>query len=198
MSTHMAGQHYEHIVFVANQYACWLRCTLCEKTSPRIFYRYTICMKCPGRRREDHEPLWHISTRCVLIKWNCLLLRLFWLGNEDKRAFFARKLRNLRSRRPFVDVDDFDNMEFFHEVAEENSHIMDDLRAEVSLLETEQEDTSLANRLSRGTLPFTVDPLHEGRGPASHNGRVMKETSACYDTKICSSRRKSAERDQEQ
>ena len=27
---HMAGQHFEHIVFGANQYACWLRCTQCE------------------------------------------------------------------------------------------------------------------------------------------------------------------------
>ena len=44
MSIHMAGQHFEHIVFGANQRACWLRCTLCEKTSPRVLYRYTICM----------------------------------------------------------------------------------------------------------------------------------------------------------
>ena len=110
MNIHMAGQHFEHIVFGANQHACLLRCTLCEKISPRIYYRFTICMKCPGRRREDHEPLWHISTRCVLMKWNCLLLRLFWMGTEDRRAFFARELRNLRSRRS---VDDFDNMELF-------------------------------------------------------------------------------------
>ena len=32
------------------------------------------------------------------------------MGTEDRRAFFARELENLRSRRP---VDDFDNMEFF-------------------------------------------------------------------------------------
>ena len=164
MSTHMAGQHFEHIVFGANQYACWLRCTLCEKASPRIFYRYTICMKWPGRRRDDHEPLWHISTRCVLMKWNCLLLRLFWLGTEDKRAFFAQELRNLQSRQQLVDVDDSENMELFHEAAEENSYIMDDLRAEVSLLETDQEDTSLADRFSRGGLPFRVDPLPERSG----------------------------------
>ena len=110
-------------------------------------------MKCPGRRREDHEPLWRISTRCVLMKWNGLLLRLFWMGTEDRRAFFARELRNLRPRRPCVGVDDFDNMELFHEAVEENSYI-DDLRAEVSLLETEQEDTSLVDRFSRGGLPF--------------------------------------------
>ena len=105
MSPHMAGQHFEHIVFGANQHACWLRCTLCEKTSRRVIYRYTICMKCPGRRREDYEPLWETSTRCVLVKWNCLLLRLFWMGSEDTRAYFANEIRNLRQRRQFVDVD---------------------------------------------------------------------------------------------
>ena len=90
MSPHMAGQHSEHIVFGANQHACWLRCTLCEKTSRRVLYRYTICMKCPGRRRDDYEPLWETSTRCVLAQWNCLLLRLFWMGSEDKRTCFAQ------------------------------------------------------------------------------------------------------------
>ena len=95
VNLHMAGQHAEHIVFGANKYACWLRCSLCEKISPRIFYRYTICMKCPERRRDDHEPLWHMSTRRVLMKWNCLLLRLFWMGMEVTRASFAHELRNL-------------------------------------------------------------------------------------------------------
>ena len=107
MNIHMAGQHFEHIVFGANQHACWLRCTMCEKISPRIYYRFTVCMKCPGRRREDHEPLWHISTRCVLMKWNCLLLRLFWMGTEDTRAYFAQELRNLSQQRQFVEVERF-------------------------------------------------------------------------------------------
>ena len=178
MSIHMAGQHFEHIVFGANQHACWLRCTLCEKISPRIYYRFTICMKCQGRRREDHEPLWHISTRCVLMKWNCLLLRLFWMGTEDRRAFFARELKNVRSRRH---VDDFDNMELFYEAIEEESY-MDDLRAEVSLLEIEQEETSLADRFSRGGLPYRRDPPYEGSGPASYNGRPMNEAAAREDT----------------
>ena len=218
---HMAGQHTEHIVFGANQYACWLRCSLCEKTSPRIFYRYTICMKCPGRRRDDDEPLWQISTRCVLMKWNCLLLRLFWMGTEDMRTHFAQEIRDLSQHRQFVEVDDSETMEVFHDTMEPDSrmtqtscdlqwapstrhavlneelaefgltpgacrptgsakqpftvtadgnpsehpgfiHMSDNLRAEVSLLNTEQDETSLADRFSRGGLPFTVGHLHGG------------------------------------
>ena len=83
MCPHMAGQHSEHIVFGANQHACWLRCTLCEKTSRRVLYRYTICVKCPGRRHDDDEALWATATRCVSVKWNCLLLRLFWMRRKD-------------------------------------------------------------------------------------------------------------------
>ena len=216
MTIHMAGQHFEHIVFGANQYACWLRCTLCEKISPRIYYRFTICMKCPGRRREEHEPLWHISTRCVLMKWNSLLLRLFWLGTEDMRAYFAQEIRDLSQRRQFVEVDDSETLEVFHDIIESDRRmtqascdlrwaplmrhavlneestdsslipevcqsagsaqqpgihpedqqgtirILDDPRAEVSLLTTEQDDTSLADRFSRGGLPFTVGQLHGG------------------------------------
>ena len=120
LSLHMPGQHSEHIVFGANQHACWLRCTLCEKTSPRVLYRYTICMKCLGRRREDYEPLWETSTRCVLLKWNCLLLRLFWMGSKDMRTYFAQEIRNIRQRRHFVDVDDSDEMEVFHEVHQQD------------------------------------------------------------------------------
>ena len=218
---HMAGQHTEHIVFGANQYACWLRCSLCEKTSPRIFYRHTICMKCPGRRRDDHEPLWQISTRCVLMKWNCLLLRLFWMGTEDTRAYFAQELRDLSQHGRFAEVDDSETMEVFHDTIELESrmtqtscdlqwapptrhavlneevadfgltpracrptgsaqqpfpvtadgnplehprfiHMSDNLRAEVSLLKTEQDDTSLADHFSQGGLPFTVGHLHGG------------------------------------
>ena len=39
---------------------------------------------------------------------------------------------------------------------------MDNLRAEVSSLTREQDDTSLADRFSRGGLPFNVGHLHEG------------------------------------
>ena len=46
----------ETIVFCASQYACWLRCTRCETIPPKTYYRFTVCMECPGRRREDHEP----------------------------------------------------------------------------------------------------------------------------------------------
>ena len=218
---HMAGQHTEHIVFGANQYACWLRCSLCEKTSPRIFYRYTICYKCPLRRLEDYQSLWQLSTRCVLMKWNCLLLRLFWMGTEDTRAYFAQELRDLSQHGRFAEVDDSETMEVFHETIELESrttqtscdlqwapptrhavlneetadlglipgacgptgsvqqpfpvtddgspleqprffHMSDNLRTEVSLLNTEQEPTSLADRFSRGGLPFTVGPLHGG------------------------------------
>ena len=120
---HMAGQHTEHIVFGANKYACWLRCSLCEKISPRIFYRHTICMKCPERRRDDHEPLWHMSTRCVLMKWNCLLLRLFWMGTENTRAYFTQKLHKLSQRRQFVEVDELVNMEVFHDITESDLHL---------------------------------------------------------------------------
>ena len=115
---HMAGQHFEHIVFGANQYACWLRCTQCEAVSPRIYYRFTVCMKCPGRRREDHEPLWHISTRCVLMKWNCLVLRLFWMGTEDRRAYFARQLHDLRQIRQSIEADGTELMDIFHDTVE--------------------------------------------------------------------------------
>ena len=203
---HMAGQHTEHIEFGANQYACWFRCSLCEKTSPRIFYRYTICMKCPGRRRDDFEPLWHISTRCVLMKWNCLLLRLLWTGTEDIRAYFAQQIREFSQHRQLVEVDDSETMETFHDPIESDhsmtqtlrdlrwapptrhavlneetadiglipeasgstldqprlSHMSDNLRAEVSLLKTEQEPTSLADRFSRSGLPFTMGHLHGG------------------------------------
>ena len=103
MSIHMAGQHFEHIVFGANQRACWLRCTLCERTSPRVLYRYTICMRCPGRRREDYDPIWAMSMRCTLVKWNCLLLRLFWMGGEDIRAYFAQELQSCRQRRRYIE-----------------------------------------------------------------------------------------------
>ena len=41
-------------------------------------------------------------------------------------------------------------------------HKMDNLRAEVSPLTREQDDTSLADRFSRGGLPFTVGHLHGG------------------------------------
>ena len=118
MSIHMAGQHFEHIVFGANQRACWLRCALCEKTSPRVLYRYTICMRCPGRRRDDDEPLWAISTRCTLVKWNCLLLRLFWMGTEDVRAYFTQEIRNLYRQQRFVEAEDSEVMEVFHEIIE--------------------------------------------------------------------------------
>ena len=63
MCIHMAGQHTEHIVYGANQHSCWLRCQLCERTSRRILYQYTMCMKCPGRRSGDDQPLWAIATR---------------------------------------------------------------------------------------------------------------------------------------
>ena len=220
VSLHMAGQHFEHIVFGANQYACWLRCSLCEKISPRIIYRYTICMKCPERRRDDHEPLWHMSTRCVLMKWNCLLLRLFWMGMEVTRAYFAHKLRHLRQDQRFVAIDDSEVMDIFHDTIElehdmaqtlcdmrwapltrhavlneelsdsdlipelgqpsglavwnrvvpddnpreqlRGIYRMDDLRAEVSPSNTEQDATSLADRFSRGGLPITVGQLHGG------------------------------------
>ena len=77
--------------------------------------------------------------RCVLVKWNCLLLHLFWMGSEDTRAYFAKEIRDLHQRRQFVDVDDSRFMELFHEAIEHHPHT-DDLRAEVSLLKTEQED----------------------------------------------------------
>ena len=59
---------------------------------------------------------------------------------------------------------------------------MDDLRAEVSLLETEQEETSLADRFSRGGLPYRRDPPYEGSGPASYDGRPMNKAAAREDT----------------
>ena len=215
VNLHMVGQHFEHIVFGANQYACWLRCTRCETISPRIYYRFTICMKCPERRREDHEPLWHISTRCVLMKWNCL----FWMGTEVTRAYFAQELRHLRQDQRFVEVGDSEIMDIFHDIIEPEHdmaqtlydmrwapltrhavlsegltevglnpgagrrtgptkqsppvtadgnpleqpgviHMSDNLRAEVSPLNTEQDATSLADRFSRSGLPFTMDQLH--------------------------------------
>ena len=233
LNLHMAGQHTERIVFGANRYVCWLRCSLCEKTSPRIFYRYTICMKCPERRRDDQDPLWQVSTRCVLMKWNCLLLRLFWMGTEDTRAYFAQELRDLCQHRQFVEIDDSETMEVFHDIiepsrrmtqtscdlrwapltrhavlneestdfslmseacqpigsaslrfsvfAESNPgeqpgtlHTSDDPRAEVSLLKTEQDYTSLADRFSRGGLPFTMGQLH--------GGSAMEEESTYADT----------------
>ena len=51
--------------------------------------------------------------------------------------------------------------------------MLDDPRAEVSLLKTEQDDTSLADRFSRGGLPFTVGQLH--------GGRAMEEESTYAD-----------------
>ena len=263
VNIHMAGQHVEHIVFGANQYACWLRCTLCETISPRIYYRFTVCMKCPGRRRADHEPLWHISTRCVLMKWNCLLLRLFWMGTEDTRAYFAQELRNLSQRRQFVEVDDSEIMEVFHDILEPDHHMtqtpcdlqwapltrhaalneelvdfgpnteacrpaglapqqflvdpganpleqpgsihmLDNPRAEVSLLTTGQDDTSLADRFSRGGLPFTVGHLHGGiameeqstdvggldetRSGEAHPGRVDYFQDPCNTQGPCPSK----------
>ena len=156
-------------------------------------------MRCPGRRRDDDEPLWAISTRCTLVKWNCLLLRLFWMGTEDVRVYFTQEIRDLYRQQRFVEAKDSEVMEVFHEMLEpehgiaqthcdlrwapptrhavlneeftslglipaahrptgpvpsqfsvrpegnpsecpETSRISDDLRAEVSLLKTEQED----------------------------------------------------------
>ena len=50
---------------------------------------------------------------------------------------------------------------------------MDNLRAEVSLLNTEQDATSLADRFSRGGLPITMGQLH--------GGITMEEESAYVD-----------------
>ena len=188
-------------------------------------------MKCPERRRDDQDPLWQISTRCVLMKWNCLLLRLFWMGTEDIRAYFAQEFRDLYQHRQFVEVDDSETMEVFHDTIEMDRrmiqtscdlqwapltrhavlneeltdssltpeacqptgsapqqgvcpegnrmeqqrtiHILDDPRAEVSLLKTEQDHTSLADRFSRGGLPFTVGH--------PHGGTAMEEESTYAD-----------------
>ena len=75
-------------------------------------------MRCPGRRRDDDEPLWAISTRCTLVKWNCLLLRLFWMGTEDVRAYFTHEIRNRYRQQRFVEVEDSEVMEVFHEIIE--------------------------------------------------------------------------------
>ena len=42
ISLHMAGQRTEHIVFGANRYACWLRCSLCEKNLATNFSTDTL------------------------------------------------------------------------------------------------------------------------------------------------------------
>ena len=86
--------------------------------SPKIYYMFNVCLKCPWRRRADHEPLWHISTRCVLMKWNSLLLRLFWMGTEDRSAYFAHQLQDLRQIRQSVETDDTELMDIFHHTVE--------------------------------------------------------------------------------
>ena len=53
--------------------------------------------------------------------------------------------KNLQQRRQFVDVDDSRVTEVFQEAIEHHPYV-DDPRAEVSLLKTEQDDTSLADR----------------------------------------------------
>ena len=122
MCTHMAGQHTEHIVYGANQHSSWLRCTLCEKTSCRVLYQYTMCMSCPRRRQSDIESLWSIAVRCVLVKWRCLLLHLLWMGTENTRKYFADNLRELKQRRHFVDAREEEEQELFHEFHEQDPH----------------------------------------------------------------------------
>ena len=57
------------------------------------------------------------------MKWNCLLLRLFWIGTEDIRTSFAQELRDLCQHRQAVEVDDSEIMEVFHD-AMESDHYM--------------------------------------------------------------------------
>ena len=57
------------------------------------------------------------------MKWNCLLLRLFWMGTEDMRAYFAQELRDLSQQRQLVEVDDSENMELFHDITESDRHM---------------------------------------------------------------------------
>ena len=59
---------------------------------------------------------------------------------------------------------------------EGNIHMLDNPRAEVSLLTTEQDDTSLADRFPRGGLSFTVGHLH--------GGRAMEEESMQAEDKL--------------
>ena len=63
-----------------------------------------------------------------------------WMGTEDTRTYFAQEIRDLHQHRQFADVDDSEVMEVFHEITEQDLRTSDDLRAEVSLLKTEQED----------------------------------------------------------
>ena len=118
MCLHMAGQHSEHIVFGANKYACWLRCTLCEQTSRRALYRYTICMKCPGRRHDDDEPLWATAHTMCVSKVELSPSPPLWRGREDTHTSFAYAIKELHQRRRFVDIDEDEYTEQYQEVQE--------------------------------------------------------------------------------
>ena len=179
VNIHMAGQHFEHIVFGANQYACWLRCTQCETISPRIHYRFTVCMNCPERRRDDSEimDIFHdiiepehdmAQTLCDM-RW-APLTRHAVLSEELTEVGLnpgAGRLTGPTKQSPPATADG-NPLEQPGVI-----HMSDDLRAEVSPLNTEQDATLLADRFSRGGLPFTVGQLH--------GGNTMKEESAYSD-----------------
>ena len=45
------------------------------------------------------------------------------MGTEDMRAYFAQQLRNLSQRRQFVEDDDSEIMEVFHDILEPDHHM---------------------------------------------------------------------------
>ena len=112
---HCAGRHTGDIVYGANQTSCWLRCTLCDCTSPRIRYQHVCCMRC-ATRRNSTQPTWATLAQCVWVSWGRLLLRFFWMGMEDARSYFADKIMACNQRRLFVDAMKEEEPEVFYEI----------------------------------------------------------------------------------
>ena len=119
MRQHRAGQHSRDIVYGASQTSCWLRCTVCDCTSPRILYQYVGCVRC-ATRRNSTQPTWAILAQCVWVNWGRVLLRLFWMGLDDASNYFADTIAELNQRRRFVDVVETDGQDQCHEVYEQN------------------------------------------------------------------------------
>ena len=122
MRQHQAGQHRGHIVFGANQTSCWLVCNACTTISPRVLYQH-ICCATYYRRPPRTQPNWEIMAGCVWIKWTRLHLRLFWMGREDTRNYFADTIEKLNQRRRFVDAveEEEGSRDVLQEVQEDNS-----------------------------------------------------------------------------
>ena len=121
INLHLAAHQSQHIVFCANKYACWLRCSPCERISQR-FHGYTVCMKCPERRRDDHETSSAHVHAMGVDEMEPSSTHLFCMG-RGQESFLLKNFGIFVNNDDFVEVDDSDNMEVFHDTTESDRHM---------------------------------------------------------------------------